>query len=131
MTTAIYDENCVLCRQSKRIVTALDWFKRVEWLDANDWERVHERYSQLDFDTAMGQMHVDEGDGKLLGGYFAVRRLLRDLPLGFPLWLILHIPGMSFVGQVLYRFIARNRYKINRMVGAPVCDATSCKVHFE
>ena len=33
MVTAIYDGNCVLCRQSKRIINALDWLQRVEFLD--------------------------------------------------------------------------------------------------
>jgi predicted DCC family thiol-disulfide oxidoreductase YuxK len=129
MTTAIYDGYCVLCKQSKRIVNALDWLHRVEFLDLHDWNTVEARYPQLNFEQAMGQMHVVTEDGHLIGGFEGVRRLLRDLPLGFPVWLVLHLPGMSWLGNQIYRFIARNRYRINKMVGADVCENGVCKVH--
>lgn len=129
MTIAIYDGYCVICNQSKRIITALDWLRRVEFLDLHKWEEVERRYPQLDFEQAMGQMHVVTPDGRLIGGFEGVRRLLRDLPLGFPLWLILHLPGLGWLGDKVYRLIARNRYRINKFFGAPVCEDGTCKVH--
>jgi predicted DCC family thiol-disulfide oxidoreductase YuxK len=129
VVTAIYDGYCVLCQQSKRVVEALDWLKRVEFLDIHDWERVQARYSDLDYEAAMGQMHVVGEDGKLLAGFEGVRRLLHELPIGYPFWLILHVPGMGWLGSNVYRFIARNRYRINRLVGAKVCEDGVCKVH--
>jgi predicted DCC family thiol-disulfide oxidoreductase YuxK len=129
MTTAIYDGYCVLCQQSKRIVGALDWLNRVEFLDLHNWNEVEKRYPQLNFEQAMGQMHVVTDDGALIGGFEGVRRLLRDLPLGYPIWLLLHLPGMSWLGKRIYRFIAQNRYRINKFFGAPVCEDGTCKVH--
>jgi predicted DCC family thiol-disulfide oxidoreductase YuxK len=129
MTTAIYDGYCVICNQTKRVVTALDWFSRVEFLNIHDWTQVEARYPHLDYEAAMGQMHVVTPDGHLLGGFQGVRRLLRDLPLGFPFWLLLHIPGMNWVGERVYRFVARHRYRINRFFGMPVCENGACKVH--
>lgn len=129
MTTAIYDGYCVICKQTKKIVNALDWLNRVEFLDLHNWTEVEKRYPQLNFEQAMGQMHVVTGDGQLMGGFEGVRRLLRDLPLGFPLWLVLQLPGMNWVGNAVYRFVARNRYKINKFFGAPVCEDGTCKVH--
>jgi predicted DCC family thiol-disulfide oxidoreductase YuxK len=129
MTTAIYDGDCVICQQSKRIITALDWLHRVEFIDLQQWDAVAARYPNLNYEQAMGQMHTVTPDGQLLGGFAGVRRILRDLPLGFPLWLILHIPGMNWLGNQVYRFIARNRYRINKMVGAPVCENGVCKIH--
>lgn len=129
MTTAIYDGYCVLCNQTRRIVTALDWLHRVEFLNLHDWETVQARCPGLDYEAAMGQMHVLTPDGQMLGGFEGVRRLLRDLPLGFPVWLVLHVPGMNWVGSGVYRFIARHRYRINKFFGAPVCENGTCKVH--
>jgi predicted DCC family thiol-disulfide oxidoreductase YuxK len=129
MTTAIYDGYCVLCQQSRRIVNALDWLNRVEFLNIHDWNEVSARYPELDFEQAMGQMHLVGEDGQLVGGFAGVRRLLRDLPLGFPLWLLLHIPGVGWLGDKIYRFVARNRYRINKAVGAAVCEDGTCKVH--
>lgn len=129
MTTAIYDGYCVLCKQTKRVITTLDWLHRVEFLDLHNWDVVEARYPQLDYEAAMGQMHVVTPDGQLIGGFEGVRRLLRDLPLGFPFWLVLHLPGMNWLGNKVYRFIARNRYRINKFFGVEVCENGVCKVH--
>lgn len=130
MTAAIYDGHCVICQQTRRLVQALDWLRRVEFVDIHDWEMVSARWPDLDYETAMGQIHVVAGDGKLLGGYWGVRRLLRDLPLGFPLWLIFHLPGMNWLGTRLYAFIARHRYAINRLFGVELqeCANDTCKI---
>jgi predicted DCC family thiol-disulfide oxidoreductase YuxK len=129
MTTAVYDGFCVICQQSRKIVQALDWGHRVEFLNLHDWDTVHARYPQLDYEAAMGQMHVITPDGQLIGGFEGVRRLLRDLPLGYPVWLLLHLPGMNWLGNRVYRLIARNRYRINKLLGAPVCENGVCKIH--
>ncbi len=126
MTTALYDGNCVLCNQTRRIVTALDWGGRVEFMDIHDWKTVQARYPQLAFAAVMGEIHVDAGDGTLLRGFAGMRRLLRDLPLGYPLWLALHLPGMNWLGPKLYASIARRRYQINRLFGADWCDGGTC-----
>jgi predicted DCC family thiol-disulfide oxidoreductase YuxK len=128
VTTALYDGMCVLCNQTRRIVTALDWNKRVEWLDVHRWSEVEARYPFLDFATAMGQIHVITPDGTTYGGFFGTRRLLRELPLAYPVWLLLQLPIVSWLGQKVYRFIARNRYAINRMFGVEVCETDTCKL---
>lgn len=127
-TTVFYDGQCVICRQTRRIVTALDWLRRVEFVDVHQWDAVEARAPGLDFETAMGQVHVTTAQG-LVGGFDGTRAMLRQLPLGFPLWLLLHLPGMSWLGRRVYRFIARHRYRINRWVGAPVCEDGSCRIH--
>lgn len=127
MVTAIYDGQCVICRQSKRLIEALDWRRRVTFLDLHRWDDVQRLVPALDYPTAMGQMHVLAPDG-LYGGFFATRRALKELPLGYPVWLALRLPGMAWLGERVYRFIARHRYRINRWVGVPVCEDGACKV---
>jgi len=131
MVTAIYDGYCVICNQTRRMVQALDWLNRVEFLDLHDSEQVQARYPLLDYDTLMGQIHVVEGDGVTLHkGYFGTRRMLRELPLGFPLWLLTFIPGVNFIGKRVYRWVAYNRYKINKAFGVelPDCVDGVCKI---
>lgn len=128
MTTVLYDGYCVLCRQTRRAVTALDWLGRVEFLDVHQWAEVEQRYPTLEFEQAMGQMHVTLPDGRLVGGFEAMRLLLRQLPLGYPLWLLLHLPGMTWLGTRVYRFVARHRYRINRWFGVDVCEDDRCRV---
>ena len=74
-------------------------------------------------------MHTMTSDGQMLGGFKGVRRLLRELPLGFPLWLLLHVPGVDWLGDQVYKVLARNRYRINKLVGAEVCENGACQLH--
>lgn len=128
MLTAIYDGQCVLCRQTRAMVRVLDWLHRVEFLDLHEGE-AWARYPNLDYEAVMGAMHVVDKNGIMLAGFPGVRRILKELPLGFPLWLIMQLPGMNWLGNKVYGFIAKHRYTINRLVGAPVCENGVCKVH--
>jgi predicted DCC family thiol-disulfide oxidoreductase YuxK len=130
MTTAVYDGRCVICQQTRRIVMALDWFKRVEFLDLNEPDIMRARYPDLDHETVMGQIHVIESNGQMLKGFWGMRRLMRDLPLGLPVWAILHLPGMNWLGPKIYRFVALHRYAINRFFGVELdpCENGTCKI---
>ncbi len=130
MVTAIYDGYCVICNSTKNTVNALDWLKRVEFLDLHDSTQVTERYPALDFEDLMGQIHVVSEDGQIYPGYYGTRRMLKELPMGFPIWVVLHLPGMDWIGNKVYRFIARNRYKINEFFGRelPDCIDGVCKI---
>ncbi len=128
MTTVLYDGYCVLCNQTRRTVRALDWWKRIEFLDVHQWSEVEKRYPGLEFETAMGQVHVTTPEGQLLGGFEGMRLLMRDLPLGIPVWLLLQLPGMNWLGPRVYRIIARNRYRINKFFGVDICEDGTCKM---
>ncbi len=126
--TVIYDGQCAVCTQSRRFYSALDWFGRIEFLDLHQPETLSQRFPQVSYEAAMGQMHLIAPDGSILAGFPAVRHMMKVLPLTFPLWLLLNLPGMDRLGDRVYRFIARNRYRFNRWVGAPVCDSHSCRI---
>ncbi|NDJ60918.1 MAG: DUF393 domain-containing protein [Chloroflexi bacterium] len=126
--TAIYDGNCVICNQTKRVVTTLDWRDRVEFLDLHRWQEVHERFPQVDYDEAMGQIHVVTPRNEMFIGYFGTRRMLRELPLTFPVWALMQLPGMTWLGQRVYNFIARHRYRINKWMGVEICEGDSCRL---
>ena len=130
MITALYDGQCVICRCTRRVIVRLDWCQRVEFLDIHDWDTVHRRYPDLDVAAAWGQIHVVTADGRLSGGFLALRSLLRELPLGFPVWLLLHGPGMPWLGARVYRFVARHRYRINRLLGVDLdaCENDTCQI---
>lgn len=130
MTTAIYDGQCVICNQTRRVIGALDWLNRVEFLDLHDHDEVSQRYPWLDQAQLMGEIHVVAPDGHTYPGFYGTRRMLRDVPLGFPVWAVLYLPGMTWVGKRVYRWIARNRYAINRLVGVELdeCEDGVCKI---
>lgn len=116
--TAVFDGNCVICNTTRRIVNALDWFNRVTWLNLHDRAEIEARYPTLDYDRSMGEIHVIDDNGAIFAGFDGTRRMLRALPLGIPLWAILRLPLIGdWLGPRVYRFIARNRYSINRLLG--------------
>ncbi|MCB9452766.1 MAG: DUF393 domain-containing protein [Anaerolineaceae bacterium] len=124
--TLLYDGQCVICQQSKRIIRALDWLKRTAFVDLHDREAANACCPSLDFAAALGQMHLVTPDGTLLGGFLAMRRVLKELPLGYPVWLLLHLPGMAWLGDRAYRWVARHRYRINRLLGVTICEGDTC-----
>jgi predicted DCC family thiol-disulfide oxidoreductase YuxK len=124
---AIYDGNCVICNTTRRIVRAFDWLHRVEFLDLHDYEAMAKRYPQVDLMEAMGQVHVVADDGKVYGGFQGMRRMLREVPFGLPLWALLRLPIIgTWLGPEVYRFIARNRYAINRLFGVDLSQEDDC-----
>lgn len=123
MVTAIYDGNCVICNTTRRVVKALDWFNRVEFLDLHNRETVERRFPYVDYAASMGEIHVIDRRDRVFAGFKGTRRMLRELPLGVPLWLVMHIPGVgNWLGPKMYRFIARHRYAINRLMGVDLAQ---------
>ena len=57
--------------------------------------------------------YLSTGKGRLHQGFYGFRMLtLRLLPL-VPLAPIFWLPGMNLLGVAVYRWIARNRYRIS------------------
>lgn len=129
MLTALFDGNCIVCQSTRGIVSAFDWRHRVRFIDLHDRDAWQSQYPQLNLEDMLGEIHVIDAEGEVFAGMYATRRMLRELPLGIPVWLMLHVAGVDKLGAVLYRFIARRRYRINRLFGKPLPDRVggSCK----
>lgn len=70
------------------------------------------------------EIHIIEPNGKILVGYWAVRRLLRLSPITVWLGLLMHLPFTHFIGIPFYRFIANHRYKLNKQK----CEDDNCSL---
>ena len=125
MIIALFDGHCVLCQTTRRIIQALDWFGHVEFIDLHDQSTIEARYPDLDHAILMGEINVIDGDRRYTG-FDGIRRMLRATPPGFPLWLLFSLPGMGWIGPVVYRFIARHRYAINRFFGIDLDAQEDC-----
>ncbi len=135
MITAIYDGNCVICNTTRHIIKALDWFNRVEFLNLHQRHEVESRYPFMDYAACMGEIHIIDGQNRVFAGFKGTRRMLREVPFGLPLWGLLHLPIIgNWLGPRLYKFIASNRYSINRLLGVELeqvdqdCIDGVCKI---
>ena len=141
MVVAIFDGRCAICNTTRFLVRRLDWFKRITFLDLHDREEIERCFPWLNHAQAMGEIHVVDAKGAVFAGFRGTRRMLREIPAGWPLWALLHLPLIGdWLGPHLYGFIAKHRYAINRLLGIDLgtastldsCDGTDgdgvCKI---
>lgn len=109
----LYDGQCPLCRKSVEMLRRLDWLHRLDYQDARSSAHLPATDVPLDPKRLLEEMHVVRPDGRrAYHGFGALRWLAWRLPL---LWLIapfLYIPGVPALGQRLYLWIARNRFRL-------------------
>jgi predicted DCC family thiol-disulfide oxidoreductase YuxK len=109
----LYDGQCPFCIKSVNALKRLDWLHRLHFLDARDPAVLPPREPPLDPDRLLEEMHLLTPDGKqVYHGYGAFRWLAWRLPLLWPLAPLMYIPGVPQLGQKVYLWIARNRFRL-------------------
>ena len=109
----LYDAECPLCRKSVAILMRLDWLGRLSYHNARDVEHLPESPARLDPERLLQEMHVVTPNGpRSYAGYRAFRWMAGRLPLFWPIWPILFVPGAAWIGQRLYLWVARHRYDL-------------------
>ncbi len=120
----LFDGECRFCTSSVEALRRLDGKGRLRFLSLHD-PSVRIDYPDLSHDMLMSEMWIVTPQGKQYPGADAVRYLSRRLPILYPIAPVLHIPFSRPLWRWLYRFVARNRYRI---AGRDCTDGT-CRVH--
>jgi predicted DCC family thiol-disulfide oxidoreductase YuxK len=109
----LYDGQCPLCRKSVGILRRLDWFRRLAYVDARDGAHLPPHAPPLEPGRLLEEMHLlaPEG-GRVYHGFAAFRWMAWRLPLLWPLAPFLYVPGVPALGQRLYLWVARNRFRL-------------------
>ncbi|MBI2071057.1 MAG: DUF393 domain-containing protein [Elusimicrobia bacterium] len=105
----IFDGDCGFCQAALARVRVLDPTGRLEPVDfrTTDTAALH---SSLTNEACRARMYLLESDGRLSGGFHAFRRLTVCLPMLWPMALVVNIPGLKFIGEPAYDWVARNRF---------------------
>jgi len=106
--TLVYDARCSFCIRSLSLVRALDLAQVCRYEDSND-PAIANRFPVLrgaDLDDAM---YAVTASGRVYRGFFAFRRVIRSVPLAWPLLAIFYCPGAKVIGPRIYAWVARNR----------------------
>jgi predicted DCC family thiol-disulfide oxidoreductase YuxK len=112
MLHVIYDDQCGFCIRSLKVCRALDVGRRLRFHGAAAVRRQREgtpafpQLANADFENAMFAVAPD---GSVTRGFFAFRRLVREVPLLWPLLVPLYFPGSALIGPRIYAWVARNR----------------------
>ena len=105
----LFDGHCGLCRRSVRWLRALDWLKRLRFVDFQNEEQRLAWALEIPYADLDRALHVKFPDGSTLSGFSAFRAMSWHLP---PLWILaplLYLPGMKFAGDRVYACIAERR----------------------
>jgi predicted DCC family thiol-disulfide oxidoreductase YuxK len=109
----LYDGSCPFCQRSVAILKKLDWLNKLDYQDARQTDQLPRTDPPLDADELMKEMHLVPRAGRpLYRGFKSFRWMAWRLP---PLWLLapfLYLPGVPWIGNKVYLWIARNRYKL-------------------
>ena len=109
----LYDGECPFCQKSVAILRRLDWLKRLEYRNARDMAGWPACAEPLNLDRMLEEMHVVTPDGqRAYAGYRAFRWIAGRLPLCWPIWPFLYLPGVPWLGQKAYLWVATNRYNL-------------------
>ena len=107
----LYDGQCAFCRKSVELLRRLDWLHQLTYGDARDLTHLPAG-APLEAARLLEEMHVLTPDRQVYHGFGALRWLAWRLP---PLWALaplLYIPGVPALGQRLYLWVARNRFRL-------------------
>ena len=119
----LFDDKCPMCTFQSRVLSRLDFGARLEMVPISD-SRVAQLAPSLSREDLLEAMHVITRRGEIYRGARAIRFISGRLPLLWPLWLLLWIPGVIFISESVYRIVSRNRQLLSRMFG---CKG-ACKI---
>jgi predicted DCC family thiol-disulfide oxidoreductase YuxK len=121
----VFDGDCRICTAQVRKLPWWDCQRKLSYLSLHDAE-VARRWPDLSHDRLMQEMVIVDRHGNRHWGAEAIRYLswrLRRLRWAAPL---LYFPGSMLLWRPLYRWIARNRYRLS---GGPACEKGACALH--
>ena len=109
VTVALIEGDCSLCRYSARVLHGLDWFNRIEFLDAEADARGRAARS-VPSERAFADLHVAHAAGKgVTTGYRPFLMLARSIPLAWPLTPFAVLLPVVMLGNRFYGRIVRSR----------------------
>jgi predicted DCC family thiol-disulfide oxidoreductase YuxK len=108
----LYDGDCALCRKSVGILRKLDWLHKLDYVSARDASQVVLHQPPVAGAPLLDEMHVLTPAGTLHRGFRAFCWLAWRLPVCWPIAPLLYVPGVPWLGQRFYLWIARNRFHL-------------------
>jgi predicted DCC family thiol-disulfide oxidoreductase YuxK len=122
-SVVLYDDECGFCRRSVAHLRRLDWRHKLHFQSARDGEHLTAGAAPLDQQRLLEEMHVVTPDRtRAHAGFEALRWIAWRLPLTMPLAPLLYVPGVRWLGDKVYRWVARNRF------GLVPCEGGACRL---
>jgi predicted DCC family thiol-disulfide oxidoreductase YuxK len=130
MLRVIYNDQCGFCIRSLKVCRSLDIGRRLQFEGSTTFRLKPEateafrlkpeatgELANADFENAIFAVTPD---GRVTRGFFACRRIIREVPLLWPLLPLAYFPGTGLVGPRIYAWVARNRHRLG--CESEICD---------
>ena len=114
--SVLYDDECSLCTFQMKVLSWLDWFNALALVPLSD-PHAKEIAPQLSREDLLEAIHLVTPEGRIYRGARALRFAGMRLPLLVPMALFLWIPGVIFLAEIAYRWVARHRLVLSRVFG--------------
>jgi predicted DCC family thiol-disulfide oxidoreductase YuxK len=109
----LFDGDCPFCRKTVSLLQKFDWLKALRFQNCREPDKIPTNYAGLTEERMIEEMHLLRPDRqKAYPGYKAVRWIAGRVPAMWPLWPLLFVPGVPYIGDIVYKWVARNRFKI-------------------
>lgn len=109
----LYDGACPLCQRSIRILKGIDWLQKLTYHDARDVAHLPNADVPLVPKRLIEEMHVLTPDRKHAhAGFRAFRWMAWRIPLMALFAPLLYLPGVPWLGNKVYLWVAKNRFKL-------------------
>ncbi|WZO98721.1 DCC1-like thiol-disulfide oxidoreductase family protein [Isosphaeraceae bacterium EP7] len=119
----LYDGRCPRCRSTMAVALAADLDRSFDPIDFNAVADLRTIHPALTREACTAAMQWVGPDGKVRGGYDAVRAMARRLPLTCPLAVLGGLPGVAWAGRLVYNRIASTRRRDGD------CTDETCGLH--
>jgi predicted DCC family thiol-disulfide oxidoreductase YuxK len=109
----LFDGSCPFCRRSIAILQSLDWFGRLHVQNCRETDKLPPCDVPLVPKKLIEEMHVVTPDRKkVYAGFAAFRWMAWRLPLLTLTAPFLYLPGVPWLGNKAYLWVAKNRFKL-------------------
>jgi predicted DCC family thiol-disulfide oxidoreductase YuxK len=112
----LYDGDCALCQFQVRALTWLDWLDVLRFVPISD-PAARAAAPGLSEEQLLEAIHCLTAQGQIQRGARAIRFMGLRLPLLVPVALVMWIPGVIWLAEHVYRWIARHRQGLSRFFG--------------
>ena len=103
-----YDNTCEFCTSAKLDMEKIDKKNKLKWVGISSFN--YKKY-KLKKQDLLEEMHLIDNK-KVYKGYYAWKQIAKKIPLTYPIYLVSLIPGVDFIGNKMYKIIAKHRHKL-------------------
>ncbi len=107
--TLFYDKECPLCIRTTIILKYFDVFNKLDFKSVQNDAASYSVLKDYSNQTLLNSMYSINRKNKIYSGFATYKQAFKLVPIFFPIWLVLNLPGFYYLANKLYKFVAKNR----------------------